>query len=353
MPPTSAVRDVPDGSATPPTSGLAPLNATHRDALRAFFAAQGTPVELVDWKYFDDEFNRGRTRGVVWARDGRIDGFLGLIPFEVGEAGSSSEAAWVCDWRLADPRAAPGMGLRIMRRSFAEYEQLFALGGIATSRSFVTRLSGRNVQDAAVSLHHPLRLGALLGGAARRFPIAAPLDRPVLRNLPVPSMHRRRTSGGVVVADGVAPQIGPLLAEPWPARWSPRYDLAFVAWAIGRCPALESWTCHTEGAAALLWKARGSRDHCRLRVWWRSGAEAELEAAIGAAAATAYHQRATTVSVLASHLDREILAALRQAGFRTSGARMSMCHLPPPHRTSAIDELAGLSYLDTDLAYRF
>jgi hypothetical protein len=132
-------------------------------AVKRYLLGRQMPPEIIDWKYFDERFNRGRERGLVWVRGDEVAGFLGLIPFHTEIEGSRAECAWLCDWSI-DPSQAGGMGLMLLKRAGGLYDGLFNLGGNENTRQIVPRLADRTVPDAAVNLVLPLRLGSVFAG---------------------------------------------------------------------------------------------------------------------------------------------------------------------------------------------
>src|SRR3954463_13364384 len=110
-------------------ASVVPLSQLPAELLREFLGRVGMAGEVVDWRYLDDDFNRGRNRGFAWLRRDRVEGMIGLIPFEISGTGTVREANWSSDWILADPNSNPGMGILLLRRAIESSRALFALGG--------------------------------------------------------------------------------------------------------------------------------------------------------------------------------------------------------------------------------
>ena len=103
-------------------------------------------------------------------------------------------------------------------------------------------------------------------------------------------------------------------------------------------------------AAAVFWRPLHSTHTWRLAVWTRPDSGPCLEAVLSESLNTIYRQRGMIASVLVSRLDVDVITALRAQGFRLDGRRpLHLFHSEPP----AFYALQQLSYLDTDLAYRF
>ena len=141
-------------------SGLIRVSEADPVAVKKYLSGHEVEPEIADWKYFDSNFNRDRERGVVWVREGRVAGFLGLIPFCVERGGAcAAQCAWSCDWSV-DPLEAGGMGLMLAKRACNLYDGIFNIGGNENTRRIFPRLADRTVPDAAVNLVLPLRLGS-------------------------------------------------------------------------------------------------------------------------------------------------------------------------------------------------
>lgn len=339
------------------TSSVVPLSEVPAELLRAFLGGMGVTPEVVDWRYLDRDFNRGRNRGYAWLPRNRIQGMIGLIPFRVGTAGLSRSANWSSDWILANPTAHPGMGIVLLRRAIEESGDLFALGGNENTRKILPRLARHTVPDAAITLHLPLRSGALLERAAR-WMILRGLPKPRLLYM-IPLRWVRKSARGpeVTTQQGVAPRIAALL-EGDENGWRPYYDLSYLEWQIGRSPLLQSYTSYSPSkgeplAAALYWRQRASSDFWRLAVWCRKDGSKHLASAIRTAVAEIYQQKGVVVSALLSRLDIEARAVFHSAGFLAAGRRRPLYLCSGQESDGEVPELRGLSYLDTDLAYRF
>jgi hypothetical protein len=149
-------------------SGFQPLSALDPDWLVEYLGREGHAAEEVRWKYFDSRFNRNRERGYAWVKDGKIGGFLGLIPFQVVVGDRVADAAWTCDWSVQDPTAR-GIGILLIRQAQDKYEFLTQLGGNEATQRIISRLSSKTVNDAGIVFHLPLRLGAMLRVAGASF----------------------------------------------------------------------------------------------------------------------------------------------------------------------------------------
>jgi hypothetical protein len=156
---------------------------------------------------------------------------------------------------------------------------------------------------------------------------------------------------------GLARQIAPLLEANHGAGWHPHYDFAYVDWQLGRSPLTRCWTSFSASpgvprAAAVYWRSVASGDLWRM-VLWCSGANLDhLGPVIRAAAAEVFRQGGMAISTIVSRLDLDAQRILRSAGFIALGPRRPL-YVCAGRDTDPVRELGGLSYLDTDLAYRF
>ena len=128
--------------------------------VRDYLVRQDISPEIVDWKYFDARFSRGRERGFVCMKDDKVCGFLGLIPFQVRKDARTLECAWSCDWSVDASQVAGGMGIMMVKQAKDAYDAVFNVGGNENTRRIFPRLSDRTVWDAGISFVLPLRLGA-------------------------------------------------------------------------------------------------------------------------------------------------------------------------------------------------
>jgi hypothetical protein len=335
-------------------ASILPMGEVPGDWVRDYLTRRGMPRHVVEWKYFDRPSSGGDS-GYVWIGVERVRGFIGVIPFAVAGGGEQHSAQWFCDWSLERPEATPGMGIVLLKTAARRTPHLLSLGGNATSRNLLPRLANQTVYDAGISFTRYLRLGGIIRRVERRIPVGHLTRVPVLPLVPV-RLPRRRPVGVVVATEsGVSADIAPLLESSTGAGWFPRYDLGYVRWQIARCPQLVSGTCLARDggavqAAAVFWRPLDSTHTWRLALWTKPNSSDCLDAVLSETLNTVYRQRAMIASVLVSRLDVDVIAVLRAQGFRPDGRRpLHLFHSEPP----AFYALQQLSYLDTDLAYRF
>jgi hypothetical protein len=338
-------------------SGFQPLSALDPDSLVEYLGREGHAAEAVRWKYFDSRFNRNRERGYAWVKDGKIGGFLGLIPFQVVVGDRVVDAAWTCDWSVQDPTAR-GIGILLIRQAQDKYEFLTQLGGNEATQRIISRLSSKTVNDAGIVFHLPLRLGAALRVARRKFP-RLPVDAFEFVNQ-VPLRIPRRSAGpaSVIFEPGVSKVLETLLEPAQRGAIYSRYDFEYIQWQIGDCPFVISETCTiADGseprAAALIWRHRDTPDFWRFALWSREGAEKETEVLLSSAIRRVYDHKGFLLSFVVSRLDQAVIELLRRKSFVAAPRRRPL-HIITSRKTGEpVPELWPLSYLDTDYAYRF
>ena len=121
------------------SAGFQPLSSIDPGALIEYLGREGNSAEIVQWKYFDSRFNANRERGYAWVKDGRIGGFIGLIPFQVWINGRIAGAAWTCDWSVQD-QSGRGTGILLIRQAQEKYEFLTQLWGNEATQRIISRL---------------------------------------------------------------------------------------------------------------------------------------------------------------------------------------------------------------------
>lgn len=336
---------------------IVPLSEVPSSLLKDYLGGQGMPSEIISWKYFDSAFNRGRERGFVWLREGRVAGFVGLIPFDLSGGGNRSQTAWTCDWSVGEPDANPGFGVMLLKRAIDSCGHLMALGGNENTQRLLPRIATRTVPEAGLMFGLPLRLGAVFRKLGR-LPEAGPLRRIFSALSGIPLRWVGGAESRVRVERGVSPAISALLESERGPGWSPRYDFEYLNWQVGRCPAVVSWTCIAPGeagsrAAALFWRPVDSSNLWRTAVWMEAGGQESLRAVLREVVRRIYGEGGVAVSAIVSRLDHDLIQILREIGFVRIGAPRPLFVCTPGRNRGSLDEPGRLSYLDTDLAYRF
>jgi hypothetical protein len=339
------------------TAAFQPLSELAPELLVEYLGREGNSEATVRWKYFDSRFSRDRERGYAWVKDGKIGGFLGLIPFQIAAGGRTIESAWTCDWSVQDP-AARGIGILLIRKAQDNYEYLTQLGGNEATQRIISRLSSKTVNDAGMVFHLPLRLGAILRVARRRMP-KFPVDAVNLLNQ-VPLRLPRRPDGyrSARIEQGVSNGLRSFLKPAVHGDIYAQYDLEYMRWQVGDCPSVIAETCYAgkgpeDGAAALIWRQKTSPDFWRMALWSQSGADEALRTLLSIVIRRIYEQKGLVVSIVVSRMESALIELLRSKKFIAAPRRRPL-HIIDSRKTGeAVPELWPLSYLDTDYAYRF
>ena len=338
-------------------SSIQPLSALDPDLLVEYLGREDHSAAEVRWKYFDLRFNRGRERGYAWVKDGKMGGFLGLVPFQVVARDRVIEAAWTCDWSVQDPTAR-GIGILLMRQAQEKYEYLTQLGGNEATQRIMSRLSSMMANEAGMVFHLPLRVGAMLRVARRKVPQLAVDGLSFVNRLPLRWPRGSASASNVTFEPGVSKTLGLFLEPAQHGELYSRYDLEYVRWQVGDCPFLFSETCtvtdgSTPRAAALIWREKASTDFWRFAVWSRGGAEKELEALLSSVIRRVYDYKGFLLSSVVSRLDQSLIGLLRRMKFLAAPRRRPLHIIANKKTGETLPELWPLSYLDTDYAYRF
>ena len=143
------------------------LSEVRADLVKDYLIRQGMRPEIIDWKYFDIPFNRNRERGCVLVRDDVVQGFLGLIPFNIACNGRVVEAAWCCDWSRDLAQSTGGMGIMLVKQAQRLYPFLFGIEGSDMTKQIFPRLATHTIPHAAIRMQLPLRLGAYVERISR------------------------------------------------------------------------------------------------------------------------------------------------------------------------------------------
>lgn len=336
-------------------ASIRPMSEVPPAMVLDYLTQRGSSIEMVEWKYFDARFNRGRERGFVWVRGDRVEGLLGMIPCDLARGEQRWPMTWTCDWSLAAPDSTPGLGILLIRRAVQSTDLLITLGGNELNLKLMPRMAEQTLADAGRVFQIPLRLGAIMERIGRGAGVPGLERLPGLAGLPLRRMPRPVKA--VRTEAGVAPAAAPLFEGAGVEGWHPAYDFEYLDWQVGRCPVLESATCFTPSAkpqaAALFWRLRASGFRWRMALAAVPGAQAPLTAVLCEAIRRIGERSGSLVSVLVSQLDEDLVAALRAQPRSIARTRCPLFLLATKAVSEPIDGLHRLSFLDTDGAQQF
>jgi hypothetical protein len=338
---------------------IVPLHTVAEDLVRDYLSRYGGMTsQLIDWKYFDSRFNRGRNRGMVWLRQNRIGGFIGLIPFVIRRGNEQRDMVWSCDWSVEDRNNNPGIGIMLLKSAIDSSGYMAAFGGNEASQRLLPQLATHTVKHAGLELVCRLRFGEFLMRAGQRFGIRPLTGHTPLHSLPIRRLPRTPGSRAVRTEPGVSRSIGTLLELSDGTHWQALHDWGYVDWQIGRCPRLVSWTCYipdqpTARAAVVFWRRNDSQAYWRMALWAKPDASDDLTAVLRAAVRQIYDMSSFRISVVVSRLDNNHIHILENNGFSLLEERRTLFLYLSRSDREIVEELSHLSYLATDLAYRF
>ena len=324
-------------------------------AVRQYLLGRQIAPEIIDWKYFDPCFNRGRERAVVCVRKDQVAGFLGLIPFRLEKGDLRADCAWSCDWSV-DPQQGGGMGLLLVKRARELYDGIFNLGGNANTRQIFPRFADRTVPDAAISLVLPLRLGSILPRLRRGIFRHLLNQRETLKKIPLRWVGHQ-SERGVNIEPGVAANVTALFEAAVGQDWRPRYDYGFINWQFRRCPAISCWSCWLSlespvRTAALIWRSQPSNGFWRFVLCGEAADLQKIRMLTDGIVSFVHRQQCIALFTILSHQEGSLAELLRGRGFLRHG-KLPFYVVRGRHSDLPLDEFAALNFLDADLAYRF
>lgn len=336
-------------------SGLIRLSEADPAAVKQYLLGRQIESEIIDWKYFDPCFNRDRERGVVWVRENQVLGFLGLMPFRLEKGAVRADCAWSCDWSV-DPQQAGGMGLLLVKRARELYDGIFNLGGNAKTHQIFPRLADRTVSDAGITLVLPLRLGSLFARLPRGILKRVLSQQETLQQIPLRWV--RNADRSAVTIDGeLSPRMEPLIDNFERGDWRPLYNSEFLHWQFRRCPSITCWSCWLSSesplrTAALVWRSRSAKGIWRFVLLGDTTDLEKLKLLITGIVSFLYHEGCIALFTIASHHETDLANLLRQRGFLRH-VKLPFYALRGRQAELPTEDFSVLSFLDSDLAYRF
>ena len=315
------------------------------------------PASVIDWKYFDPAFRPRGERGYAWMRDGRVQGMIGLLPFQAAGPAGRVEASWTCDWFVEASVRNPGIGVLVLKEAIERAGLLLTLGGNEATSRLVPRLATHTVPGAGVEMSLSLTVGGTVsyGRVARRLP--------ALTRLGLDRVRLARPAKAVVPAGlclksspGIHPSVVALIEEGPATGWAGAYDAPYLEWQE-RCPVIEvASTCALDGAraraAALFWRARDDARRWRLALWMREGEEPACAAVLHETTQQIERGNGQVVSAIVACEDAATRGVLARAGFGETDHRPPFYVLARASQTP-ITGFSQLAYTDSDLGYRF
>lgn len=329
---------------------ILPLSAVPAEALISYLGERGFSQSLVEWKYLNAAYNRGRERGICAMRDRQMVGFIGMIPVTLTKGMAAREDRWLCDWSIADPLNNKGLGGLIAENAFRSSGRMIAFGGTeAAKRRWRLKADSYDLEAGFVFRKH-LTLGSFISGLQRRGFLPQQFGFSALRRI---SVARLKDAEGAVIYPGVHPSVTKLFV-PGRHNWRPNYTLADLRWQLEDCPDVRAWTCLSkdEKAGLLFWRASHDLAVWKLVLLPGEKGKTGLAGCIGKALQhMRKHGGESTLAVVSRH-DHDLIQVLESWGFRGPGT-ISPIFFLDTEPGKAPTTLEGLSFLDADDGHRF
>lgn len=338
---------------------ILPLRSVSKQLVKEYLRCRGMPSEVVEWKFYDEDFNRGRERGYVWTRDGVVHGFIGLIPWSVCNRGERLEMVWGCDWSVNDPNVSKGMGMALAAHAMSLHRPWISLGGSEKARTIMPHLANRVVDEAGLVFWQPLRLGAALKKLGDRHRLADWLGHTFLRSVPIRWVRPRSSRSHTIhTVPGLSPTVAELIEQDHHSEWHPHHRFDDLQWSMGRCPSIAIRTSYITGlsgieAAAVFWRSAQASDFWKVALWADPTRRQLLSDLLHEVRWQVYEAGGLAISTLVSHLETDLIDHLQAAGYWRQPRPLPLYLLSQRKQPLPFGDMTGLSYVCTDLAYRF
>lgn len=335
------------------------LREASKDQVVEYLGRRGMSAEIVEWKYFDANFNQGRERGYVWTRAGQIEGFIGLIPWNVRRGNEQMDVVWGCDWSVANPNTSQGMGMVLATHAMSLHRPWISLGGSEKARTIMPHLSNHVINDAGLVFWQPLRLGAALKKLGERNRLVDWLGETPLRSIPIRWITGRSSRCPTIVTEpGLSPAVAELIEHDHHDGWHPHHRFDGLQWSMARCPSISLRTCYVSGlsgidAAAVFWRSANDSDFWKVALWSAPLRDSLIPPLLSEVRSQVYAEGGLAISTLASHLQSNLIEQLQASGYWRQPRPLPLYLLSQRKQPLPFGDMTGLSYVCTDLAYRF
>lgn len=330
---------------------ICPLSELPPDMLIQYLGEQGTPAEIVRWKYFDDCAGTGMERGFALVDTERIVGFLGLIPVDFRKGQHSMQCCWTCDWSVRkDVRGASGLKLLTEVKRYRRFA-LTLTDSVVTTK-FLSRMAASIDSDAGVVYRKYLTVGGIAAALQRRGVPGAGAIAQLGAHVRIPTFSRQRLA--VSVNRGLPPcDFERFHREK--EHWRPSYTRAQLEWRLLRCPGLECWSTSADGAraAVVFWRAQQVPAEWRIALFAERGASDALRDCVHSALGKIVDEGGSAVNAMVSRWDHPLADVLQLAAFRKLRFTNTLFTLTSDNAADAIKTAGGITYLDSDFHYRF
>jgi hypothetical protein len=338
---------------------ILPLHSAPKAQVLEYLGRRGLSRDVIEWKYYDEQFNRGRTRGYVWMVRDQVQGFIGLIPWSVRRRDEQLDMVWGCDWSVADPHVSKGMGLTLAAHSMSLHRPWLSLGGSKKARLIMPHLCHHRVEEAGLVYWQPLRVGASsqLVKQVSRWPRW--LGRACLNQVPIRWVQPPSSRNPDVVTEpGLSPDVARLIEHNYESEWHPHHRHDDLSWSLERCPSIAVRTCSIRGlsgpdAAAVVWRSTQATDFWKVALWAAPLRQSLIPALLQEVRWQVYQEGGVAISTLVSHLQADLIEQLQTSGYWRQPGSLPMYLVGEGKQSLPFHDMTGLSYLCTDLAHRF
>ena len=309
----------------------------------------------IQWRYFDEQFNAGRPRGVAAVRGGQVVGFLGLVPFRCRVYNRVVDTAWTCDWFVDSERASGATGIMLLKAARSAFDSVYHVGGNEITRHLFGRMATFSESDSVYEYLITLRIGYLINRATVRYPWIRHVPLNFARKLPLRMSPGATTDAESKCIPGVSESFVRLAdVSESETGFHPKYELGYFEW-FSRNPDIEVYSCSVaSGASAFIWRphawhARQSQDEWRMAVIAKDTSSSELISLVKDAVGFAAQRGATAVKAQVSRHDIQLRQALEQSRF-SEKRRLPFFAFHKDPASMPVESMSGLSYLDADNA---
>ena len=333
---------------------IAPLSNVPRHQLAKYMESLGSSRETTGWKYFDEQFNDGLERGFAVLADDEVLGFIGFIPFNLRVQGKVVRAYWACDWSVsAQLRGA--YGLLLLDAAMKHCGVLIAFGGAEVTQKIMRRFATKTETAAGVVFQRRLSLERYIGWFADRGVMPASLVDSRIGRIRVPTLRSwRRLQTTVTLTHGLPGGRFALPLDASANQTTPLFDRAALDWRLARSPDLDAWTASAPGhsAVVLFWRSAHTGREWKLALFCEPKSEGALHDCLEIANRKMTSLQASIARVLTSRWNERIISILNSAGYSDSKAIYPL-QIMDTRNIFTIETISGLTYLDSDIFYRF
>ncbi len=212
---------------------------------------------------------------------------------------------------------------------------------------------------AGLVFWQPLRLGAALKKLGERNRLVDWLGETPLRSIPIRWITGRSSRCPTIVTEpGLSPAVAELIEHDHHDGWHPHHRFDGLQWSMARCPSISLRTCYVSGlsgidAAAVFWRSANDSDFWKVALWSAPLRDSLIPPLLSEVRSQVYAEGGLAISTLASHLQSNLIEQLQASGYWRQPRPLPLYLLSQRKQPLPFGDMTGLSYVCTDLAYRF